>query len=230
MLEQVEIKIQELKKLRAEEYYKKKDADLKSWGLTTKTDGKKVTPIIVTDEEYEELVRASNGVGKTGRNPVANLLNVLSIGIIILGGIAGIVAADLVGSSTVLVLSVSLIVAAVIAVLFRGLAEAIRLLQQLIDSKPLDKPDPSAMKKPQVKKAGAPKQPAQAVQVQAQPPVQTPVYVPYPTQSQGYVYPYPVYPAQTPAAPPAQPANVSYTPAGIQSYYQQPADNNDQID
>ena len=43
MLEQVENKIQELKKLRAEEYYKKKDADLRAWGLTTKVDGKKVT-------------------------------------------------------------------------------------------------------------------------------------------------------------------------------------------
>ena len=43
MLEQVENKIQELKKLRAEEYYKKKDADLKAWGLTAKVDGKKVS-------------------------------------------------------------------------------------------------------------------------------------------------------------------------------------------
>ena len=53
MLEQVENKILELKKIQAEEYYKRKDADLQAWGLTYKTDGNKVTPIIVTDEEYE---------------------------------------------------------------------------------------------------------------------------------------------------------------------------------
>ena len=33
MLEQVELKIQELQKAQAEEYYKKKEADLRSWGL-----------------------------------------------------------------------------------------------------------------------------------------------------------------------------------------------------
>lgn len=217
MLEQVEIKIQELKKLRAEEYYKKKDADLKSWGLTTKTDGKKVTPIIVTDEEYEELVKASNGVGKIGRNSVAIMLNVLAIVIIVVGVVVGIVAADLNKEAAVLIFSASVVISAIVAVLFKGIAEAIRLLQQLIDARPLDKPDPAAMKKPQVKKAGAPKQPAQAP-AQAQ----SPMYVPYPAQNQAYVYPYPVYPAQAPAAPQAQPANVAYTPEGVQAYYQPP--------
>ncbi len=216
MLEQVELKIQELKKLRAEEYYKKKDADLRSWGLTTKTDGKKNIPIIVTDEEYEELVKASNGVGKVGRNSVAILLNVLSVVIIAVGGLVGIVAGDLVDGSPVLVFSAAIVIAAIVAVIFRGLSEAIRLLQQLIDSRPLDKPDPSAMKKPQVKKAGTPKQPAQAA-----PQAQAPMYVPYPAQNQAYVYPYPVYAAQ--AAPQGQPAaNVAYTPDGVQAYYQPP--------
>lgn len=217
MLEQVEIKIQELKKLRAEEYYKKKDADLKAWGLTTKTDGKKVTPIIVTDEEYEELVKASNGVGKIGRNSIAIMLNVLSIVILAVGGIAGIVAADLIEGSSILVFSASMVIAAIIAVLFRGIAEAIRLLQQIIDGKPLDKPDPAAFKKPQVKKAGA-KQPQPAPAAS-----QAPVYAPYPAQNQAYVYPYPVYAAQAPIAPQAQPAaNVAYTPEGVQAYYQAP--------
>lgn len=230
MLEQVENKIQELKKLRAEEYYKKKDADLKSWGLTTKTDGKKVTPIIVTDEEYEELVKASNGVGKIGRNSVAILLNALSFVILIIGGIAGIVAADLTETATVLAFSLSMLVAGIIAIIFRALAEAIRLLQQLIDAKPLDKPDPAAMKKPQVKKAGTPKQPVQAVQQPQPTQAQTPVYVPYPAQNQGYMYPYPVYTAQSPVAPQAQPANVAYTPEGVQAYYQQPVAEAEQSD
>lgn len=220
MLEQVENKIQELKKLRAEEYYKKKDADLKSWGLTTKTDGKKVTPIIVTDEEYEELVKASNGVGKIGRNSVAIMLNVLSIGIVIVGVIVGILVADLSDSSSIIAFTASVAVSAIIAVIFRGLAEAIRLLQQLIDAKPLEKPDPAAFKKPQVKKAGtAPRQPVAAP---AAPAAQSPMYVPYPAQNQTYVYPYPVYAAQPQQPVAAQPANnVSYTPEGIQAYYQQ---------
>lgn len=229
MLEQVEIKLQELKKLRAEEYYKKKDADLKAWGLTTKTDGKKVTPIIVTDEEYEELVKASNGVGKIGRNPVAIALNVLSIGIIVVGVLVGILVADFVEASSILVFTACIAVAAILAVIFRGLAEAIRLLQQLIDYKPSEKPDPAAFKKPQVKKAGTAKMPQQQTPVTPQP--QAPVYVPYPAQNQTYVYPYPVYPAQQPAPAPAQPANnMAYTPENIQAYYQQePAQEDDTV-
>lgn len=214
MLEQVENKIQELKKIRAEEYYKKKDADLKSWGLTAKTDGKKVTPIIVTDEEYEELVKASNGVGKIGRNSVAIMLNVLAIGVLIVGVIVGILVADLSDNSSIICFTASVAIAAIIAIIFRGIAEAIRLLQQIIDAKPLEKPDPAAFKKPQVKKAGTSKAPAAAPQ--------SPMYVPYPAQNQTYVYPYPVYAAQPQqgAVPPAQ--NVAYTPEGVQAYYQQP--------
>lgn len=216
MLEQVENKIQELKKLRAEEYYKKKDADLKAWGLTTKTDGKKVTPIIVTDEEYEELVKASNGVGKIGRNPVAITLNALSYLIVVIGVIAGLIIADLSDGSSFISFSASVGISLIIAVLFRGIAEAIRLLQQLLDSKPIEKPDPAAFKKPQVKKAGAQKQPQPKAQAQA------PMYVPYPAQNQTYVYPYPVYAAPQQPVAGAQPANIAYTPEGIQAYYQQP--------
>lgn len=207
MLEQVELKIQELKKLRAEEYYKKKDEDLKAWGLTTKVDGKKVTPIIVTDEEYEELVKASNGVGKTGRNAVANLLNVLSLVIVVLGVVAGVVAGDLSEGSTVISFTLTVVIACIIAVLFRGVSEAIRLLQQLIDGRTLERPDPSAMKKPPIKKTSA-KQPAQA-----------PMYVAYPAQGQSYAYPYPVYAAQG-NLPPQAPVMPGYTPENIQSYYQ----------
>ena len=213
MLEQVENKIQELKKIRAEEYYKKKDADLKAWGLTTKVDGKKVTPIIVTDEEYEELVKASNGVGKTGRNPIARLLNVLAIGVIILGAVAGAVIAALSDGLAVLSFTVSILIAAIIAVIFLGLAEAIRLLQQLLDGRTLEKPDPSLVKKPPVKKV-----PAAAAKAAAQ----NPIYVPYPTQGQTYVYPYPVYAAPQAVAPGQVPPANAYTPEAVQAYYQQP--------
>ena len=60
MLEQVENKIQELQRLQKEEYYKKKDEDLLEWGLTSKKDGKKKIPVIVTDDEYEALIEASS--------------------------------------------------------------------------------------------------------------------------------------------------------------------------
>lgn len=211
MLEQVENKIQELKKLRAEEYYKKKDADLKAWGLTTKVDGKKVTPIIVTDDEYEELVKASNGVGKVGRNPIANMLNVLAWLILFIGAVAGSVAAALSEGYAVIAFTVSVIIAAIIAVIFMGLAEAIKLLQQLIDGRTLEKPDPSLAKKPQVKKAPS-----------AKPATQAPMYVPYPAQGQNYMYPYPVYAAPQAAVPGQSQPMPAYTPENLQAYYQQP--------
>ena len=216
MLEQVENKIQELKKLRAEEYYKKKDEDLKSWGLTTKVDGKKVTPIIVTDEEYEELVKASNGVGKAGRNTVANMLSVFAWVILVIGAIAGAVAASLAEDYAIIAFTLSVGIAAIIAVIFTGLSEAIKLLQQLLDGKALEKPDPALVKKPQIKKAAA----ASAAPTSAQ----APMYVPYPAQGQSY--PYPVYTApQTVAPGQAQPV-AAYTPESLQAYYQQPVTEN----
>lgn len=220
MLEQVENKIQELKKLRAEEYYKKKEEDLKAWGLTTKVDGKKVTPIIVTDEEYEELVRASNGVGKVGRNSVANMLSVFSWVILVIGAIAGAVAASLSKDYAVIAFTISIGIAAIVAVIFTGLAEAIKLLQQLLDGRNLEKPDASLVKKPKIKKvdnAAAAPAPAQA---------QAPLYVPYPVQGQNYAYPYPVYAAPQPVVPGQEQPVAAYTPEKLQAYYQQPVTEN----
>ena len=215
MLEQVENKIQELKKLRTEEYYKKKEEDLKAWGLTTKVDGKKVTPIIVTDEEYEELVKASNGVGKVGRNTVANMLSIFSWLILIIGAIAGAVAASLADDYAIIAFTLSIGIAAIIAVIFTGLAEAIKLLQQLLDGKTLEKPDPSLIKKPQAKKADKAAAPAQA-----------PMYIPYPSQGQNYVYPYPVYAAPQPAVPGQTQSVEASSPENLQAYYQQPLTEN----
>lgn len=210
MLEQVEKKIQELKKLRAKEYYKKKDEDLKSWGLTTKADGKKVTPIIVTDDEYEQLVKAANGIGKTGRNPVANILHACAWLVLIISAVAGSVAAALSEDYAVIAFTVSIIIGAIIALIFFGLTEVIRLLQQLIDGKAFEKPDPEAAKKPNVHKATA--------KVSA--PAPAPMYVPYTTQGQTYAYP--VYAApQVPVDYKNQPV-PAYTPENLQAYYQQP--------
>lgn len=142
MLQQVEQKIQQLKELQAAEYYKKKDEDLQAWGLASKKNGKKVTPIIVTDEEYEALIKASNGVGTTGRNSTANLMKTLSITIIVLGAIIGIALWFSSESLGFVWFTASMIASVIVSVLFRGVGEAISLLQQLIDMKPVRKPDP----------------------------------------------------------------------------------------
>ena len=209
MLEQVEKKIQDLKKLRAQEYYKKKDEDLKSWGLTTKVDGKKVTPIIVTDDEYEQLVKAANGIGKTGRNSVANILHACAWLVFIISAVAGSVAAALSEDYSVLAFTLAVIIGAIVALIFLGLTEVIRLLQQLIDGKAFEKPEAEMSKKPQVQKAAA--------KVNA--PAPAPMYVPY--TSQGQTYAYPVYAAPQ-AAEADKNAAPAFNPENLQAYYQQP--------
>ena len=91
MLEQVENKIKELSEQQKEEYYRKKDADLLEWGLTSKVSGKKVVPLIITDEEYEALIDAYSATGRTSRNIVSNMLNITSIAVAVLGLVVGIV-------------------------------------------------------------------------------------------------------------------------------------------
>lgn len=135
MLEQVDSKIKELKEQQKVEYYKKKDEDLLDWGLSSKRDGKRTIPIIVTDEEYEALIEASSGLKSAGRNKIASLLNATSIMVIALGLIIGGVLAAFSDGIGAVYFSVSVVVALLVYLLFKGLAEAITLLQQLIDMK-----------------------------------------------------------------------------------------------
>ncbi len=141
MLEQVEQKIQELKKLQAEEYYKKKDSDLNTWGLTSKKNGKKTTPIIVTDDEYEALIKASNGISKAGRNSVANTLKACAVASVLVSAVAGTTAWYMSEDMGFIWFSIAVLLGVVIALIFAGISEAIRLLQQIIDMKPLQRPD-----------------------------------------------------------------------------------------
>ena len=53
MITQVENKVKEIKALKRKEYYKQKDTDLQNWGIAKEGKGKKATPIVITDEEYE---------------------------------------------------------------------------------------------------------------------------------------------------------------------------------
>ena len=140
MLEQVQAKINELQKLQAEEYYKKKEADLREWGLVAKKENGKTTPIVVTDEEYNALIKASNGVGKSGRNSVAVLLNALSLSVVVVAAIAGFVLESLSDELGFVYMSLCFVVGIVFAALLKGVAEAVRLIQQLIDEKPIQAP------------------------------------------------------------------------------------------
>ena len=135
MLEQVDNKIKELKEKQREEYYRKKDEDLLEWGLASKKEGKRVIPIIVTDEEYEALIEASSGLKSSGRNKVASTLNVLSVMVVALGCVIGGVLGAFSDGLGAVYFSVGLVISVLVAFLFRGVAEAITLLQQLLDMK-----------------------------------------------------------------------------------------------
>lgn len=211
MLEQVENKILELKKLQAEEYYRKKDEDLQAWGLTHKTDGNKTTPIIVTDEEYEALIKASSGVDRIGRNTYSKVLTVLAYVSVGLGAVSGSVIAALADGLNFVYFSLCIIAGFIFAVIFKSLSEIIRLLQQIIDDKPNLKPEGAVPPQPKAaSKAAKVQVQPQAVpvyqQVQVQPqgqPVYQPVYTQVPLQGgpavfsqQPPVYVYPQQPAQ----------------------------------
>ncbi|MBO7320145.1 MAG: hypothetical protein J6V06_09040, partial [Clostridia bacterium] len=120
MLEQVELKIQELQKAQADEYYKKKEEDLRSWGLVSKKENGKVTPLVVTDEEYDALIKASNGVGKSGRNTIAVLLNALAIAVIVVAVIAGFVLEALSDDLGFVYMSIAFVVGLVFAAVLKG--------------------------------------------------------------------------------------------------------------
>ncbi len=211
MLEQVENKILELKRIQAEEYYKKKDADLQAWGLTYKTDGNKTTPIIVTDEEYEALIKASNGVDRIGRNPFAKTLNVLAYISVGVGAAAGAVVAALSDDLAFVYFTLCLVAGLVIGVIFKGMSEIIKLLQQIIDSKPNEKPEDIVLT-PEQAKAQPKKSKAQQTAQPAQPqqPVYQPVYPAYPGAPAVYTQQPPVYIYLQPVQPQAPQTGFSY--------------------
>ena len=89
MLSQVENKIQELNGEQSREYKKRKQAFLEESGI--KSEGSK-SNLVVTDEEYEELLKASFGTRIAGINKTARVMNVCS-GLVIALGIAGAISA-----------------------------------------------------------------------------------------------------------------------------------------
>lgn len=211
MTERVELKIQELKRIQAEEYYKKKDADLFSWGLTEKDASGKEVPIAITDEEYEELITATNGVNTVAsRNNVAKALNVVAVCTIVVGFIIGFALMTFAESSKIAYISISMLISLLIAAMFWGLAEAIKLLQQLIDRKVPDRPV-EAVKAPQQTRPAAQAQPQTQYQVTYT--TATPPFVQMNPQQMGY------QPVQMPQ-PQTQPQPVAYQPVNPAAFQQ----------
>ncbi len=218
MTERVAEKIQELKRIQSEEYYKKKDADLYAWELTEKDERGKEVPITITNEEYEALIAASNGVNTlASRNNVAKGLNVIAVCTIVVGFIIGFALMTFAESSGFVYFSITMLLSLLMAALFWGLAEAIKLLQQLIDRKTAERP---------AEVADAPVSQTQAQPQPQQIPVQMPVAAARPQAPQYPAYVQPQVQAQpqyqvtyTTAAPPfvqvqpqqyVQPQQVQY--------------------
>ena len=138
MLKEVENKISELRGEQKDLYYKQKEIDLENWGLSKKRGGKNAVPLIVTDDEYEALVDASIGTKSAGRNFIATAMNIAAVTIIALGIIIGIACLILTDDLGILYFSISLVASILIALLFRGVSEAISILQQILDTKRSD--------------------------------------------------------------------------------------------
>ena len=132
MLSQVESKIQELNGEQSREYKKRKQAYLEEIGV--KSQGNKSNPVI-TDEEYEELLKASFGTRIAGINKTARVMNVCSGLVIALGIVAAIAAAVFSETLGFVYFSAIVFASVLMSLLFRGISESIRLSQQLIDMK-----------------------------------------------------------------------------------------------
>ncbi len=137
MIDQVERKIEEFEKYKRDLYYKNKEADLIAWGLTTKTQGKKEVPIIVTDEEYEALKEAAKGTDiiVSGKTKMAQILNVLAIIIAVCGLIAGAAMYFLGEGLSFVTLSLCWGGSLALCCLFLGIAEILNLITRMMNDK-----------------------------------------------------------------------------------------------
>ncbi len=202
MITQVENKVKEIKALKRKEYYKQKDTDLQNWGIAKEGKGKKATPIVITDEEYENLIKLSNGVGKTGRNTVAIALNKASVFTLVICALIAIV--SLISGANVGFIACS-VAGFGFALTFKGLSEAVRLLQQILDGGKGGIPEATPEENAAPVAAAAPQTPPVPPAFIATPngyiPVQPPIY------PAGYPAPY--YSPVPQAAPVEAPAIVT---------------------
>lgn len=133
MLSQVESKIQELNEQKRQEYKIRKKTYLEELGVTG--DGKSKSTPVITDEEFEELLKASFGTKIAGINKTARTMNVCSGLVLALGIVAAIGCAVFAETLGFIYFSVIIFAAILLSLLFRGIGENIRLEQQLIDMK-----------------------------------------------------------------------------------------------
>ncbi len=136
MIEPVERKIQELNIERKKALKKQRDENLMRWGFDGKKKNKNDIPLILTDEEYEAVLEADkeySKVAKTDKNGMAKLLFFFGIAMLVIGLVAGIVAYQLATDIGFIYLSLCVIAGIILSVIFFGLSEAIKLLQQLVD-------------------------------------------------------------------------------------------------
>ncbi len=146
MLAQVEKKIHELNKQQIQEYYKKRESDLISWGLVGKgSKDDKETPLPVSDDDYESLVLAASTVGRAGRNPVAHVLNVAATCMVFFGIIFGFVFLQTTSNLSIAYASMVVVASLAVGLIFRGISEAIKLLQQIVDRVGIYKPTAATM-------------------------------------------------------------------------------------
>ena len=147
MLSQVENKVQELNEQKKQDYKVRKQAFLEELELVA---GKKNRPDpVITDEEYEELLKASFSTKTGGMNKTAKLMKVCSGLVLTLGIVAAIATAAFSESLGFVYFSVIVFAAILVSFLFKGIGESIRLQQQLIYMKLLEsnkksKPVPDA--------------------------------------------------------------------------------------
>lgn len=136
MIEPVERKIQELNVERKKALKKQRDENLLRWGFDGRKKNKNDIPLILTDEEYEAVLEADkaySSVAKTDKNGIARLLFFFGIAMLVIGLAAGIVVYQLATDIGFIYLSLCVIAGIILSVIFFGLSEAIKLLQQLVD-------------------------------------------------------------------------------------------------
>ncbi len=136
MIEPVERKIGQINAQKNNALKKQRDENLARWGFDGKKKNKNDIPLILTDEEYEAILEADkeySSVAKTDKNMMARILNIFAIVVLVVGVVAGIVFYQMATDLGFVYLTVSIAIGVALSVLFLGLSEAIKLLQQLVD-------------------------------------------------------------------------------------------------
>ena len=136
MIEPVERKIGQINAQKKKALKKQREENLARWGFDGKKKNKNDIPLILTDDEYEAVLDAEkeySSVAKTDKNLMANILFAFGIAMLVIGVVAGIVFYQIATDIGFVYLTISIVVGVAVAVLFFGLSEAIKLLQQLVD-------------------------------------------------------------------------------------------------